>query len=52
MLEFLTEESEQRGACIIYCTHIFDGLDRWATHVTYVIKVRVRVRVRVTLGLP
>lgn len=38
LLEFLREESEQRGACIIYCTHIFDGLDHWATHVTYVIK--------------
>ena len=54
LLTFLREESEQRGVTIIYCTHIFDGLDRWATHVTYVIKVRVRVRVRVrvTLGLP
>ena len=38
LLEFLKEESEQRGACIVYCTHIFDGLDNWATHVTYVIK--------------
>jgi len=38
LLEFLKEESEQRGACIVYCTHIFDGLDGWATHVTYVLK--------------
>merc|ERR1740133_275 len=38
LLAFLKEESEQRGACIVYCTHIFDGLDGWATHVTYVLK--------------
>merc|ERR1740124_1133019 len=38
LLEFLKEESEQRGACIVYCTHIFDGLDGRATHVTYVLK--------------
>lgn len=33
LLTFLREESEQRGVCIVYCTHIFDGLDGWPTHV-------------------
>ena len=42
LLEFLREESEGRGACIVYCTHIFDGLDGWATHVTYILGGRLR----------
>jgi len=33
LLQFLREESEQRGVCTIYCTHIFDGLDGWPTHI-------------------
>merc|ERR1719247_3938750 len=42
LLEWLKEEAEVRGACIIYCTHIFDGLDGWATHVTYLVKGELR----------
>merc|ERR1719353_1183219 len=38
LLTFLREESEQRGVTIVYCTHIFDGLDGWASHVAYVKK--------------
>merc|ERR1719171_2968311 len=38
LLTFLREESEQRGVTILYCTHIFDGLDGWASHVAYVKK--------------
>ena len=26
----------QRGATIVYATHIFDGLADWPTHVAYV----------------
>ena len=26
----------QRGATIIYATHIFDGMEAWPTHVAYV----------------
>ena len=29
----LTQRRTQRGATIVYATHIFDGLERWATHV-------------------
>jgi CCR4-NOT complex subunit CAF16 len=35
LLDFLREESELRGATIFYATHIFDGLETWATHLLY-----------------
>ena len=31
-------EAEERGVTIVYCTHIFDGLDDWPTHIAYVSK--------------
>ena len=36
LLAWLQSESETRGAVIIYCTHIFDGLAGWATHLAHV----------------
>jgi CCR4-NOT complex subunit CAF16 len=33
VLDFLKTETEVRGATIVYCTHIFDHLDGWATHI-------------------
>ncbi|KAL3679260.1 hypothetical protein R1sor_022216 [Riccia sorocarpa] len=36
LLEFFKEECAQRGATIVYATHIFDGLETWATHIAYV----------------
>ncbi|GAQ82664.1 ABC transporter family protein [Klebsormidium nitens] len=36
LLTFLVSECAERGATIIYATHIFDGLDKWATHISYV----------------
>lgn len=42
LLDFLREESQQRGVTIIYCTHIFDGLDGWGTHLAYVVKGKMR----------
>ncbi|CAG9465071.1 unnamed protein product [Pedinophyceae sp. YPF-701] len=36
LLEFFREETEERGATIIYATHIFDGLEPWITHVAFV----------------
>jgi len=36
LLQFLKEESEERGVTIIYATHIFDGLDDWATDLVYI----------------
>ena len=36
LLAFFVEECELRGATIVYATHIFDGLESWATHFAYV----------------
>ncbi|XP_050234518.1 ABC transporter I family member 20 [Mercurialis annua] len=36
LLKFLRKECEEKGATIIYATHIFDGLEEWPTHIVYV----------------
>lgn len=36
LLNYLKKECEERGATIIYATHIFDGLENWPTHIVYV----------------
>ncbi|WOK96069.1 ABC transporter I family member 20 [Canna indica] len=36
LLGYLKKECDERGATIIYATHIFDGLEDWPTHVVYV----------------
>ncbi|XP_077229599.1 P-loop containing nucleoside triphosphate hydrolases superfamily protein [Tasmannia lanceolata] len=36
LLDFFKEECEERGATIVYATHIFDGLETWATDVAYI----------------
>ena len=33
LLRFLRKDCEERGATIIYATHIFDGLENWPTHI-------------------
>ncbi|KAF2611357.1 hypothetical protein F2Q70_00007024, partial [Brassica cretica] len=33
LLTFLRKECQERGATIIYATHIFDGLEDWPTHI-------------------
>merc|ERR1719439_519076 len=35
ILAFLRAESELRGCTIFYCTHIFDHLEGWATHLLH-----------------
>lgn len=35
-MAFLADECKERGATIVYATHIFDGLESWPTHVAYV----------------
>ena len=32
-LAYLKVQSETKGVTIVYATHIFDGLDDWATHI-------------------
>ncbi|KAJ4726910.1 ABC transporter-like protein [Melia azedarach] len=36
LLDFFKEECDERGATIVYATHIFDGLETWATHLAYI----------------
>ena len=36
LLRWLEKESVERGATIVYATHIFDGLDDWASHLFYI----------------
>ncbi|KAF9621406.1 hypothetical protein IFM89_020928 [Coptis chinensis] len=36
LLNFLKKECQERGATIIYATHIFDGLENWPSHIVYV----------------
>jgi CCR4-NOT complex subunit CAF16 len=41
ILSFLRAESELRGATVFYCTHIFDHLEGWPTHMLHLSKGRV-----------
>jgi CCR4-NOT complex subunit CAF16 len=43
LLAFLREESLVRGTTILYATHIFDTLDRWATDILYLAAGKVIV---------
>jgi len=43
LLAFLREETESRGATIVYATHIFDALDTWATHLVWLDRGRARL---------
>ncbi|XWS67074.1 hypothetical protein CRYUN_Cryun05aG0255300 [Craigia yunnanensis] len=36
LLNYLRKECEEQGAMIIYATHIFDGLEKWPSHIVYV----------------
>mmetsp|Transcript_3131 Transcript_3131/g.6897 ORF Transcript_3131/g.6897 Transcript_3131/m.6897 type:complete len:351 (-) Transcript_3131:251-1303(-) len=33
--DYLSKECEARGAAVVYCTHIFDQADEWASHITF-----------------
>ena len=41
LMRFLKDECKQRGATVIYATHIFDGLEFWPSHVAYVARGQV-----------
>lgn len=43
LLSFLTRECKDRGATIIYATHIFDGLDNWPSHIAYVARGKLQL---------
>merc|ERR1712216_342744 len=38
LMKYFEEECEERGATVIYATHIFDGMEEWATHLARVKK--------------
>lgn len=35
LLQFLTRETVERKATVVYATHIYDGMDNWPTHVVH-----------------
>ncbi|KAJ3123626.1 CCR4-NOT regulatory complex component [Nowakowskiella sp. JEL0407] len=41
LLQFLYTETVERGASIIYATHIFDGLGSWPSHVAHISDGRI-----------
>lgn len=43
LMRFLRDECETRGTTVVYCTHIFDGLEGWPTHLAYVAGGRLRL---------
>ncbi|GBG62058.1 hypothetical protein CBR_g28535 [Chara braunii] len=43
LMQFLKSECEERGATIIYATHIFDGLENWFSHIAYVADGRLKL---------
>jgi len=49
LMRFLKDECKQRGATVIYATHIFDGLEFWPSHVAYVARGQVIKVVRVVV---
>jgi ABC-type uncharacterized transport system ATPase subunit len=42
VLVLLREESQRCGVTVVYCTHIFDGLEDWATHMMHLDKGAIR----------
>jgi len=48
LLAFLREESEHGGTTILYATHIFDTLDRWATDIVYLVAGKVVLDTAIT----
>ncbi len=51
LLAFLRAETERHGAGVVYATHVFDGLDDWATHLTWIAGGRLQVSAPLA-GLP
>ena len=43
LLSFLKAESEERGVTLIYATHIFDGLENWATDVVFLTNGKIDI---------
>lgn len=50
--DYLTKECNQRGASVIYATHIFDQADSWATHIAFMQLDRVLSPIHDLKSLP
>lgn len=48
LLNYLKLETERRKCTILYCTHIFDGLEEWPTHLITMSQGRIRGNVKHT----
>ena len=35
-MDYLARECDERGAAVVYATHIFDQADDWSTHIMFV----------------
>jgi CCR4-NOT complex subunit CAF16 len=42
LLDYLKRETVERGSTILYCTHIFDGMDDWPTHSIFMAEGRIQ----------
>ena len=42
LLDYLKDETIERNCTILYCTHIFDGLDDWPTHSIFISEGRIQ----------
>jgi CCR4-NOT complex subunit CAF16 len=51
LLLFLRHDSAARHATVVYCTHIFDGLEGWASHIALIQGKRV-ARLENCLSIP
>lgn len=45
LLRFLEKETRERGATIVYATHIFDGISDWATHIAHIAQKKLELHV-------
>ncbi|KAJ3074057.1 CCR4-NOT regulatory complex component [Podochytrium sp. JEL0797] len=43
LIDFLKRETVERGATVLYATHIFDGLGGWPSHVVHITEGRVDI---------
>ena len=42
LLDYLRRETEERGCTILYCTHIFDGMQDWPTQSLFMADGRIK----------
>lgn len=47
LLAWLKKECDDKAVTVVYCTHIFDGLDGWATHICHIEQTRLRTNAEV-----